>query len=121
MNNWPLVALGEAIELAYGKSLPKASRVEGTIPVYGSNGVAGWHDTALVHEPTIIVGRKGSAGAIQFVEEPCYPIDTTYYVRIRPGFDFETKFLFYLLRNLDLSRLKTSTGVPGLTTVRTFI
>ncbi|MFZ0943557.1 MAG: restriction endonuclease subunit S [Syntrophobacteraceae bacterium] len=114
-SKWPTLRLGEAIELVYGKSLPKNVRVEGTIPVYGSNGIAGWHNTPSVNGPTIIVGRKGSAGAVQLVEEPCCPIDTTYFVRVREGFRFELRFLFYLLRKLDLSRLKTATGVPGLT------
>ncbi len=116
MSRWPTVSLGTAIEFAYGKSLPKSNRVEGgCIPVYGSNGITGWHDTAVVNGPTVIVGRKGSAGAVQFVDGPCFPIDTTYYARPREGFDFDIKFLFYLLRQLDLSRLKTATGVPGLT------
>jgi type I restriction enzyme S subunit len=116
MTQWPTFPLGAAIEFAYGKSLPKACRVEGgKIPVYGSNGITGWHDAAAVNGPTVIVGRKGSAGAVQFVDGPCFPIDTTYYVRPRSGFDFDIKFLFYFLRQLDLSRLKTATGVPGLT------
>ena len=116
MTQWRTFPLGAAIELAYGKSLPKCSRVEsGSIPVYGSNGITGWHDAAVVNGPTVIVGRKGSAGAVQFVDGPCFPIDTTYYARPREGFDFDIKFLFYLLRQLDLSRLKTATGVPGLT------
>jgi len=116
VSRWPTVSLGTAIEFAYGKRLPKSNRVEGgCIPVYGSNGITGWHDTAVVNGPTVIVGRKGSAGAVQFVDGPCFPIDTTYYARPREGFDFDIKFLFYLLRQLDLSRLKTATGVPGLT------
>ena len=115
MTKWLTAPLGDVIELVYGKSLPKGMRaVEGKIPVYGSNGITGWHDEPLVNESTIIVGRKGSAGAIQFVQEPCYPIDTTYFVRVRRGVEAETKFLFYLLGRLDLSRLKTATGVPGL-------
>lgn len=116
MTGWRTVELGSALELAYGKALPRSTRVEaGRVPVYGSNGVAGWHDQALVAEPTVIVGRKGSAGAVQYVDEPCYPIDTTYFVRARPGYEYDMKFLFYLLLRLDLSRLKTATGVPGLT------
>jgi type I restriction enzyme S subunit len=115
MTVWLTAPLGDVIELAYGKSLPKGVRVvTGKIPVYGSNGITGWHDQALVNEPTIIVGRKGSAGAIQLVQEPCYPIDTTYFVRVRQSFEADTKFLFYLLIRLDLARLKTATGVPGL-------
>jgi type I restriction enzyme S subunit len=116
VSKWPQHSLGAVIELAYGKSLPKNKRTDGgNIPVYGSNGIAGWHDESLLDGPAVIVGRKGSAGAVQFVDGPCYPIDTTYFVRPRDGFDFDIKFLFYMLRYLDLSRLKTATGVPGLT------
>lgn len=116
MTRWHSCPLGDAIELAYGKSLPKDGRNQtGSVPVYGSNGITGWHDVAIVNQPTVIVGRKGSAGAVQYVAEPCYPIDTTYFVRPRAGFQFDSKFLFYLLKKLDLSRLKTATGVPGLT------
>ena len=116
MTDWTTVPLGEAIELAYGKSLPKALRSDdGKIPVYGSNGITGWHSAALTQEPVVIIGRKGSAGAVQFVDQPCFPIDTTYFVQPRPRFAFDTKFLYYLLLRLDLSRLRTATGVPGLT------
>lgn len=109
------VPLGEAIELAYGKNLPKAKRMGGETPVYGSNGIVGWHNKAIVNEPTVIVGRKGSAGAVQYVDRPSFPIDTTYYVKPRTGFDFDILYIYYLLQKLDLSRLKTATGVPGLT------
>lgn len=116
MSGWHTVPLGDALELAYGKALPKATRSSGgTVPVYGSNGITGWHNESLVNEPTVIVGRKGSAGAVQYVDVPCFPIDTTYYVRPKGGFKFDARFLYYLLRRLDLSRLRTATGVPGLT------
>jgi len=48
------------------------------------------------------------------VEGPCFPIDTTYYTRPRAGFEFDVRFLAYALRSLNLDRLRTSTGVPGL-------
>ncbi len=64
--------------------------------------------------PTVIVGRKGSAGAIHLAEGPSFPIDTTYYTRVRPGIQLDIRFLAYALRQLNLARLKTSTGVPGL-------
>ena len=116
MTGWTSVPLGDALELAYGKNLPKGQRDEsGCVPVYGSNGITGRHSVALVEEPTVIVGRKGSAGAVRYVQEPCFPIDTTYFVRPRAGYAFEPKFLYYLLSRLDLPRLRTATGVPGLT------
>jgi len=106
--------LGDVVEFCYGRALPKGQRVSGSIPVYGSNGVTGWHDEFLVSSPTVIVGRKGSAGAVHLTDSPCYPIDTTYYVRPRCSNALENKYIFYLLQRLKLGRLATATGVPGL-------
>lgn len=61
---WRVARLSDLVELAYGKALKASDRVAGEIPVYGSGGIAGWHDVALVKNPTIIVGRKGSVGTI---------------------------------------------------------
>jgi len=106
--------LGDAVELSYGKSLPVRARRRGSIPVYGSNGAVGFHDEALVREPTVIVGRKGSVGAIHLVSGPSFPIDTTYFVRARPGISIDIRYAAYALKHMDLSRLRTETGVPGL-------
>ena len=109
-----IVSLGDAVELVYGKGLPVRARQGGSVPVYGSNGVVGYHDRAVVSEPTVVVGRKGSVGAIHLVSRPSYPIDTTYFVRARPGVELDMTYASYALKHLDLSRLRTETGVPGL-------
>ena len=57
-------ALGEVIELAYGKALKAGDRKGGAIPVYGSNGQVGWHNEELVAGPGIVVGRKGNPGIV---------------------------------------------------------
>jgi type I restriction enzyme S subunit len=80
---WPEVTLGDIISLQYGRSLPDKSRRPGYIPVYGSNGVVGWHDEALVPTGGIIVGRKGTAGSVTVSPDPFWPIDTTYFVKPR--------------------------------------
>ena len=56
------------------------NRVAGAIPVYGSNGIVGSHNEAIVEAPGLIVGRKGSAGQIHRSLGPFCPIDTTFYV-----------------------------------------
>ena len=62
---WEWRKLGDLIELKYGKGLREADRnEEGNITVYGSNGPVGWHDTPLSNTAGIIVGRKGSVGAV---------------------------------------------------------
>jgi len=57
-------ALGDVLDLVYGKALPAARRRPGAIPVYGSGGVSGTHDRPLVDGPGVVVGRKGTVGSV---------------------------------------------------------
>jgi len=61
---WEVKKIGDAVELAYGKALKADTRMIGTVPVYGSGGVVGYHNEHLVKGPGIIVGRKGNVGSI---------------------------------------------------------
>lgn len=114
MSDWQTKRLGDVLQLNYGKSLPVKNRVKGPIPVYGSNGVVGSHNEAIVDAPGLIVGRKGSAGQVHRSLGPFYPIDTTFYVTAEDAPDTNLEFLFYLLRHIDLTRIVGDVGVPGL-------
>ena len=105
--------LGQFIPLSYGKGLPKRRRnSEGAIPVYGSNGVVGHHDTPLTNIPTIVVGRKGTVGAVHFSPGPAWPIDTTFFhTDADPDL---ARFKYYLLKSLDLKDMNADSAVPGL-------
>ena len=112
-SGWVRTNFGMLYELTYGKSLPKATRnPNGDYEVYGSNGIVGHHDTFLVEGPVLIVGRKGAAGTVSFSAKPCWPIDTTYYVRESENIDI--RFSFYLLASLRLNQFDRSTAIPGL-------
>ncbi len=114
MSGWQTKRLGDVLQLNYGKSLPVKSRVEGPIPVYGSNGVVGSHTEAIVDAPGLIVGRKGSAGQVHLSRGPFCPIDTTFYVTANDAPDTDLEFLFYLLQHINLTRIIGDVGVPGL-------
>lgn len=105
--------LGEIIELKYGKALPTSAREQGDIPVYGSGGIVGSHAQALVQGPGIIVGRKGTAGAVHWSMDAFYPIDTTFYVECRDP-EVPMEFCFFLLRSLGLDGMNSDSAVPGL-------
>lgn len=112
LGRWQTGHLGDVITLQYGKSLPEPKRKPGAVPVFGSNGIIGHHDKPLSHGQTIIVGRKGSVGAVHFCPGPCWPIDTTYYIdRFE---DIEPRYVLHLLRYLHLDQFDTSTSIPGL-------
>jgi len=111
--NWVEIKLGDIIELAYGKGLPKESRnTDGKYPVYGSNGIVGYHNQCLITGPAIIVGRKGAAGIPTYAREDCWPIDTTYF--IQPKNVYDLSFVYYLIRHLRLDQFDRSTAIPGL-------
>ncbi len=98
--------------LEYGKGLPEAKRIEGEYPVMGSNGISGYHNEFLTEAPAIIVGRKGSAGKVVYIEKNCYPIDTTFYVK--PILLSSMKYFYYVLLSLELEKNRVGIGVPGI-------
>ncbi|HEB35851.1 MAG TPA: restriction endonuclease subunit S [Candidatus Aminicenantes bacterium] len=112
MGEWLSTTLREVANLNYGKNLPSKIRIPGDVPVYGSNGIVGWHNEAIVNKAGIIVGRKGSVGAIQLSNRPFCPIDTTYFITADDT-KVDINFLYYLLRHFNLSRL-VSDLIPGL-------
>jgi type I restriction enzyme M protein len=111
---WPMVEFIDVCTLEYGAGLPKKKRKPGPFPVVGSNGITGYHDSYLIEGPAIIVGRKGSAGEVVWIGENCFPIDTTYYVRLKNEATTNLKFLFSILKNLKLTDLRGGGAVPGL-------
>ncbi len=109
-----MTRLGDLCELRYGKSLPEGVRRSGPVSVYGSNGIVGTHDEAITDGRAIIVGRKGSVGAIHLSDSACWPIDTTYFID-RDATDVNLNWLGRALSTLRLPDLNKAAAVPGLT------
>jgi type I restriction enzyme S subunit len=110
---WIGTSIGDILSLEYGKSLPlKLRKSEGKYPVYGSSGKIGYHNEPLIKGPAIIVGRKGSVGVVNYEKEDCWPIDTTYFIKTVNSLNI--RFIFYLLRTLNLNELDSSTAIPGI-------
>lgn len=107
---WLPRRLDSFLELAYGKALKAEERQPGRVPVYGSGGITGWHDTALVSQPSIVVGRKGTVGSVYWESRPFFPIDTVFYVKS----ELPLTYCFELLKTLGLKDMNTDAAVPGL-------
>jgi restriction endonuclease S subunit len=114
--SWEMVELGEVCEFAYGKGLKESDRIEGEFDVFGSNGVVGSHSSFLVEHPFIVVGRKGSAGAVHYSTKNGFPIDTTFYISKKElnKSNISLPFLFYTLTSLGLDKTSSQQTVPGL-------
>ncbi|WP_395142764.1 restriction endonuclease subunit S [Armatimonas sp.] len=110
---WEVAPLGNLIELAYGKTLKAEDRQGGEVPVFGSNGIIGWHHKKLVSGPGIIVGRKGNPGIVTWSHADFFPIDTTFYVVCLTH--IKSLYFFYYALNLqNLGNLGADSAVPGL-------
>ena len=111
--HWEVRRLKRICRLAYGDSLSSENRVDGNVPVYGSNGQVGFHSFPNTNGQCLIIGRKGSFGKVQYSFEPVFAIDTTFFVDSRYT-DANIRWLYYLLGWLQLDTVSKDSAVPGL-------
>jgi type I restriction enzyme S subunit len=100
---WDAEKLGNFISLQRGHDLTWRDRRSGDIPVIGSAGQNGFHDTAIVKGPGVVLGRSGASfGQAHYCEQDFWPHNTALYVT-----DFRSNdplFVFYFLSAIDFSR-----------------
>ena len=109
---WKWSRLGKILTFEYGKGLTKQQRnKKGNIPVYGSNGIVGYHDQYLINRPCIIIGRKGSSGALNICYTDSWTTDVAYYCS--PPRELDLEYIYITLKALELEKL--GKGIkPGL-------
>ena len=108
---WKEVRLGDILNFRRGHDLPHSSMKPGNIPVAGSNGVIGYHDTATPIKPILTIGRSGNVGKPYFYEE-AWAHNTTLYVDDFKGND--PKFLYYLCQTMPFANFGGGSAVPTL-------
>ena len=111
MEEWKEYKLGDILNFRRGHDLPKTEMRAGDIPVAGSNGIIGYHDTATPVSPCITIGRSGNVGT-PYIYDKCWAHNTVLYVD-----DFKGNnplYLFYLLKTLPLSSFGGGSAVPTL-------
>ena len=111
--HWEVRRLKQICRLAYGDSLTTDVRQEGIVPVFGSNGRVGFHNSANTEAPCIVIGRKGSFGKVNYSRVPVFAIDTTFFVDSRFS-SAHIRWLFFLLIWLRLDDVTKDSAIPGL-------
>lgn len=108
-----MTSLGDIIALQRGYDLTEGQRRPGAVPVVGSAGVHGYHDTARASGPGVTLGRSGASfGHVTFIREDFWPHNTTLFVTDFKG--NEPLFVRYLLESLDLSFLNSGSAQASL-------
>lgn len=110
---WEVRRLKSVCRFIYGDALSSEMRVDGDVPVYGSNGRVGAHLRSNTNAPCIVIGRKGSFGKVNWSDDPVFAIDTTYFVDDRATVS-DLRWLYHLLGWLHLDDISKDSAVPGL-------
>ena len=108
-----MITLGELISLQRGYDLPENQRRPGNVPVLGSAGITGYHDTAKAKGSGVTVGRSGASfGKVTFIREDYWPHNAALFVTDFKG--NEPLFIRYLLESLDFSSLNSGSAQQSL-------
>jgi type I restriction enzyme S subunit len=111
MKGWKECELNEVLKFGNGKARPQTT---GIYPVYGGNGILDYCDKTNYNGETIIIGRVGAyCGATYYESSPIWISDNALSAKPKDGND--TKFLYYLLLDLNLNQYAEGSSHPLLT------
>jgi type I restriction enzyme S subunit len=105
--------LGQVIKVSSGKALTaKNMAADGSIPVFGGNGINGYHDEGNVIEETLVIGRVGYyCGCVHMTPQVAWVTDNALIVR-HDATESSKRYLFYALQALDLRTNDAATAQP---------
>ena len=113
MNFWREMRLGDFVTLQRGHDLTEQERRPGNVPVVGSAGIHGYHDTAKADGLGVTVGRSGASfGVVTYCPQNFWPHNTALYVIDFHGND--RRFAYYLLKTLNFSCFNSGSAQPSL-------
>lgn len=98
---WEVKTFKQCFSLKSGDGLSAKNFVDGQYPVYGGNGIAGYHNAFNKEGQNIIIGRVGAlCGNVHLVEGQIFVTDNAFVLSTNENFEATT--LLYLLRFLNL-------------------
>ena len=110
-NNWTWCRLGNLISITSGENLTSKQMLNGKIPVYGGNGITGYHSKANIFEETIVIGRVGYyCGSIHLTPCQAWVTDNAFITQYSKLLNRD--FLIYLLTALNLGKCCNATAQP---------
>ncbi|EHY79728.1 type I restriction-modification system subunit S [Stutzerimonas stutzeri ATCC 14405 = CCUG 16156] len=110
---WEWVRLQQIVSVSSGDGLVSAKmNTEGSVPVYGGNGVTGHHDRQNVEKETLVIGRVGYyCGSIHLTPASAWVTDNALIVRFSER-NIDKSFLFWLLKGTNLKEQENATAQP---------
>jgi restriction endonuclease S subunit len=111
-SDWPRVPLGSVFKLTSGKFLPGKAREDGEHPVYGGNGIMGYHNDSFISTETLVIGRVGAyCGAVHLTRPNAWITDNALYV-LEWLQKVDPRFIAYAVRDANLNQYAKQGGQP---------
>lgn len=109
---WEVKKLGDIFKLSSGNFLSQKNIVEGCYPVYGGNGVNGYHNEYMFQESKLVIGRVGAkCGCVCLSQSKAWITDNALYISEKMK-EFDDKYMYYLLDSINLNSYANQNAQP---------
>lgn len=110
--SWKWVRLGQILNIKSGKGLTAKQMKPGEIPVFGGNGITGYHNESLIEKETVVIGRVGFyCGSVHITPTKAWVTDNAF-ITTYPEECINREYLVYVLRHMDLGQKSNATAQP---------
>ncbi len=110
--HWQIKRLGEILKVSSGKGLKINLLQGGNYPVYGGNGINGFHSEYFIESPKLIIGRVGAKCGVTCITKPKSWVTDNALIVDPVISDFDLKFFQLKLEYENLNKLSVSTAQP---------
>ena len=112
---WKYMPIGDVTNIVYGKNLPTSKLIENGFPVFGANGIIGYHESFMYAEEQVLVSCRGEAsGAVSITSPNCF-ITNNSLIMERKYKSMCSNYLFQILSSSDLDAYVTGSAQPQMT------
>ena len=115
-SGWEVHLLGEAVSIQYGKNLPTLNLIPKGFPVFGGNGVIGFHSDYLFEDVMTLVSCRGAAsGAVLRSLPKSFVTNNSLVIDHRNTSVPSQRYVEFFLSNTDTSVFVTGSAQPQVT------
>jgi len=117
VEGWPMVELGEVCDLYQPKTITSKELVDdGKYKVFGANGIIGYYNEYNHEDSEVLVTCRGATcGTINRSEPKSWITGNAMVVKPYDENLISKDFLFYLLKNVDMSQVISGAAQPQIT------
>ena len=110
--HWQTSLFGDTFKLKSGDGLKEKEFIFGNYPVYGGNGISGYHNCFNKEGKHVIIGRVGAyCGNVRYVQD-CFWLTDNAFDALFDSTRLDYTFVCWMLNTLDLHRFANHAAQP---------